>query len=785
MKKLLSICLLASLFFSFTSSTKSVKVTGKVIDQTTQSPLGYATITFINSKTKNIVAGETTDESGIFKLKIPTGKYNIKIEFLSFKSYVLENKEITKDFDMQVIELAPNVEQLAGIEVVGERSTVEYKLDKKVFNVGKDIISKGGNVTDILDNVPSVSVDAGGSISLRGNANVRILINGKPSVLSANGGLEQLPADLVSKVEVITNPSARYEASGTAGIINVVLKKNKLGGLGGSLQLTSGYPANHRTNLNMNFKTEKFNLFTNIGYRYSNYFGERTRHQIVNGNGLTKILNQTEDLKRNDDHFNFYVGGDYYFNEKNTLTVSYYKNIIKNTDELDLKYSYSNSVGEIDSVITQFENYYEPQNFNQLEIDYVKTFDTKGRKFTTSIVYDWWNDDENESLTLQHMIPFSEEKTKIITRDIESSKDLLIQTDFVSPLKNNGRFEAGFRGEIRRITSDYSATINDEPLPDFNNLLDYDEQIYGAYLQYGKKLKKFNYLFGLRTELSDIGIKDRNDIFNDDKKYIGFFPTAHLTYNFSEKTNLQLSYSRRINRPRFWQLNPFGGLSDTRNRFVGNPDLNPMYTDSYELGLLKRWEKITINPSIYFQHNTDFFQFLTRIDEEGNFLTFPINLSYENRGGAELSVIYNPNKWLRLSGDFNYYQFKQVGNFENVSFDTEDNNWSARINSRMKFHKGLTMQGTFRYRGKNESGQTLTKAQKSLDFGISKDLLGDKANLSLNFRNILDSRVENQTTTGENYILEAEGKRYGRRFSATFTYRFNRKKGERDRRPGS
>ncbi len=785
MKNLILFCLLASLFLSFTTTNKMVKVTGQVIDQTSQSPLGFATIAFFDAKTKDLIVGETTNEFGVFKTKVPTGKYNIKIEFLSFKSYTLENIDIQKNFDLKVIELEPDSEQLAGVEVVGERSTIEYKLDKKVFNVGKDVISKGGNVTDILDNVPSVSVDAAGGISLRGNNNVRILINGKPSVLSANGGLEQLPADMVAQIEVITNPSARYEASGTAGIINVVLKKNKQGGIGASLQLTSGYPADHRTNLNINYKTEKFNLFSNVGYRYSNIFGERTRLQSVTRNGQTSILNQTEEQKRNDDHFNFYIGGDYYFNKKNTLTVSYYKHIIENTDELDLQYSYSNPSSEIDSVITQFENYSEPQNFNQLEIDYEKTFNTKGRKFTTSIVYDWWNDDENESLTLQNMVPFSEEKINTVTRDIESSKDLLLQADFVSPLKNSGRIEAGFRGEIRRITSDYSATINEEPIYAFNNLLDYDEQIYGAYLQYGKKVKKFNYLLGLRTELSDIGISDREKKFDDDKNYIGFFPTAHFTYNFSERTNLQLSYSRRINRPRFWQLNPFGGLSDIRNRFVGNPDMNPMYTDSYELGFLKRWQNFTLNPSIYFQHNTDYFQFVTQIDEDGNFLTFPINLDQENRGGVEISAIYNPVKWLRLSGEFNYYQFKQIGEFENQSFDTEDDNWSARINSRMKFKKGLTAQGTFRYRAKNVSGPFLTKAQHSLDFAVSKDLLGDKGNLAINFRNILDSRIERQIITGENYLLESEGKRMGRRVSATFTYRFNRKKNERDRMPGS
>lgn len=784
MKKIISICVLALFISSFTYATKKVNISGKIVDQTTQSPLAYATVTVLNSATKEMVAGEATDESGVFKIKIPTGNFDIKIEYIAFKTILLQKVNITKNYDLKTVELVPDVNQLADIEVIGERSTIEYKLDKKVFNVGKDLMSNGGNVTDILDNVPSVSVDAGGTVSLRGNANVRILINGKPSVLSSNNGLESLPADLVAKVEVITNPSAKYEASGTAGIINVVLKKNKGGGLGGSIKLTTGFPANHHMNVNLNYKADKFNFFTNIGYRYSNFFGEGTQDQSILENGVTRILNQTVEQKRNDNLYNFYLGGDYYFNKKNTLTFTYYNHRLQNTDETDFNYTYSNSIGEIDSIFTQKEIYSEPQHFNQLEIDYIKTFDKKGKKFTASIIYDFWNDDENETLNQNHTMPFSEDITTIKTRDIESSTDLFVNADFETPLKNNAKFETGFRSEFRRISSEYSASINAEPLTGFGNLLNYHESILGAYIQYGQNVKKINYQLGLRSEYSIIDISDRQNNFDDLKKYINFFPTAHLTYRFTDQLNMQLSYSRRIQRPRFWQLNPFGGFSDTRNRFVGNPDLDPTYTDSYELGILKRWDKITFNPSVYFQNSKDFFQFVTRLDGNGNFLTFPVNLSHENRLGVELSASYSPAKWLHLSAEFNYYKFKQVGDFENQNFNTQDDNWSARINSRMKFKNGLSIQSTFRYYAQNQSGQTLVKAQKSLDLGVSKDLMGDKANLSFNFRNILDSRITQEIVTGENFLVELENKRIGRRISATFTYRFNRKKNERDRMHG-
>ena len=755
-------------------------LSGKVVQKSNHSALEFATVTLINTESQELITGTTTDEAGLFSLKISSGTYDIKVEFLSFKTLVFENQNISADLEMSLIELEPDLTQLEAIEVVGERSTIEYKLDKKVFNVGKDLLTKGGNAGNLLGHVPSVSVDAGGNVSLRGSTNVRILVNGKPSAMTANKGLEQLPADAVQQVEVITNPSARYQSSGTAGIINIILKKNKTGGFGGSVELTTGTPANHMANINMNYKTEKINVFSNIGYRYANFFGERERNQSFMRNDASITLIQSTEQERNDDHYNIYVGSDYYINDKNTLTMSFYHNKLVNTDRTDIDYEYAGSDGTIDSTLTQVERYREPQNFNELELNYVKIFNKKDQKFTTNIVYDFWDDDENEHISLSHTFP-TKSQTIINTRDIESSKDLLIQADFVTPLSETARVEAGVRGEIRTISSDYSASINQELLSAYNNLLDYNEQIYGAYMQYGNAIKKFNYLLGLRVEHSDIGIEDRKNSFTNDKKYTNLFPTAHFTYNFKEGFNMQLSYSRRINRPHFWQLNPFGGLSDTRNLFVGNPDVNPSYANSFELGLLKRWDKVTFNPSIYYRHNTLFFQYVTDIIDDA-VVTKPVNLDYENNYGFEISTTYSPADWLRLSTEFNYFQYDQVGDYQGVNFDTKDERWSARISSNFRFGKGLSMQGRFQFQSANQSGQSHVKSQHGLDFGISKDVLGDKGNVSLNFRNILDSQVERETVTGANYQLYSEGKRYGRRISATFTYRFNRNKNERDRR---
>ncbi|WP_298507859.1 TonB-dependent receptor [uncultured Kordia sp.] len=783
MKKIIILFVYLACLLAYGQQNKAYTVKGKVVDKTTQQVLEYATVTILDTKTNKVLEGGITNRKGNFSLDVAQGTYNIKVEFISFKSYESKNVTVNKDLNLGTINLEEDLEALGEVEIVAEKSTVELKLDKKVFNVGKDLLTQGGTVNDILDNVPSVSVDAGGGISLRGNGNVRILINGKPSALVANNGLDQIPGETIEKVEVITNPSARYEAQGTAGIINIILKKNRKGGLSGSVQLTAGDPRDFRANLNLTYKTDKINLFTNVGYRNSNFFGEETTRQVVTNSGITTGLTQFNDQDRNDNAHNIFFGGDYYINEKNTLTASYYHTLLKNTDETRLNYSYLDGNGAIDSTISRIENYKEPQNFNRLEMNYVKTFDKKGQKLEMDVQYDFWNDDEQERIRQQRTEPTTTDFTTINSDDVESSKDFLFQANFVSPLTETSRLETGIRTEIRRITSDYMVHIDDVLVPDLDNELDYNERIYGVYAQYGNKIGKFSYLLGLRVEHSDIGIDDEKRLFNDDKDYTNLFPTAHFTYQVADRTDLQLSYSRRINRPAFWQLNPFGGLTDFRNLRAGNPDLNPMYTNSFEAAFLKRWGKFSINPSVYYQHTTDFFNFVTNQTADGNFVTFPVNLDTEDRIGFELATTYNPFKWWRLSGEFNFFQYDQKGDFEGQNFDTKDEAWFTRINSRMRFKKGLSMQASFNYTGRNQNGQTLQKAQYFADFAISKDILKDKGAITLNVRNIFDSRIRDVVVTGENFRLESERKAIGRRISLTFVYRFNRKKGQRDRLP--
>lgn len=769
--RVITLLLLLLSVFSF----GQVTVKGKVADKLTQQPLEFATIIVTQPNTNTLITGTSTDTNGRFSLSVKPGIYDLKIEFVGFKPTQIKAKNLSASENIGVVFLEENSTALEEVEVRAEKSTTEYKLDKRVFNVGKDLVAKGGNATDILNNVPSVNVDLEGAVSLRGNSNVRILINGKPSVLTNNNGLEQLPAATIERVEVITNPSARYDAEGTAGILNIILKKNKVGGFSSSLQLTTGSPANHGVNYNVNYKQETFNLFANARYGIRDFkYKTSMSRRNFDTNGTTSFLNQTRDALFRRNVFNLYVGSDIYFNKNNTTTFSYFlrSNVSKRFG--DFKFDFLDAAQNLQNTIVNRESYREPQNFSRIEFNHVKTFAKKGQKLTIDVQYDFWDDDENEFIEENAT---SNTPNILRSRDIESSKDLLFQTDLKLPLAAKTHLEVGIKGEVRDIDSDYKVWDNNVLVDSLDNVLKYKERIYAAYAQYGNRKNKLQYLLGLRGEYTHTSSTDRKQQFETNKRYSNLFPTVHLTYNFNPRTNLQMSYSKRIRRPSFWQLNPFGGISDRRNVRVGNPDLNPMFTDAYDFGLLKKWKRFVLNPSVYYQHTTQLFERQVSANGQGVIITKEVNSGEEHRIGAELGMQYRAFPWWRLSGEINYFAFKQKG-----LFNVEDNAWTAKLNSRIKI-PAITIQTNLNYQGERASGQMVTQAIFSANLGVSKDFWNDKVSVTANVQNVFNSRVRKRLITGENYVINSREAIVGPQFRLNVVYRFNRKKKDRDRLP--
>lgn len=763
---------------------KEVIITGNVIDQETKEPLEYATIAFFSKKLNKNVTGGLTDIKGNFSIPVETGVYDVRIEYIGFKTQTLEDKQITKDENIGNFSLTLDIEALDAVEVIAERTTVEIRLDKKIYNVGKDLTVSGGTVTDVLDNVPSVSVDVEGNVALRGNDNVQILINGKPSGLvglNSTDALRQLPAESIEKVEVITSPSARYESEGTAGIINIILRRSKLQGFNGQVTVNAGLPESYGASGNINFRTGDLNIFNTTGYRYTNSPGEsKSLTEYYQSGNFVDEFRETERIRKG---LNTNFGVEWYITDSASLTTAFFFR------DSDNESNTTNNLFQYDSdrVLTGESTRYDPQVQDNKSATYstnfTKNFENSG-KFILEFQYENTDEDQNSDVIVENI-----NSEKVST--LEEQDRILIQSDYVLPIGENTQFEAGYRGSFKDITTDYTVQILNETSNDFeintdlSNILNFGEDIHAFYTQYGTKVNKFSFLLGLRLENTRITIDQPTSGDFKKKNYTGLFPTVNLNYELSEKENLTLSYSRRLRRPRSRFINPFPSRSSVTSIFTGNPDLDPTYSGTFDLGYLNRFGKFTLSTSLYYTHSTDVFSFISFDTGETVIVNgqevpviqrSPINLATNDRFGYEFNLTYSPNKKWRINGDFNFYKSITEGDFNEINFDAENVSWRARISNKYTLPGEIDWQTTLSYRGPNETAQSKSDGVFSSNMAFSKDLFKDKASISVRVSDLLNSNKRQSETFTDTYNTYGEYRWRQRSFNLSFTYRFNQKK---------
>jgi hypothetical protein len=668
---------------------------------------------------------------------------------------------------------------LKEVIVTAEKSEFSLKPDKKVFLIGKDILSKGGSAADVLNGIPSLTVDPGGTVRLRGNSNVIVLLNGRRSGLTLSSVLTQISASQIEKIEVITTPSARYDAGGSAGIINIVLKKNTKEGLSGQVMLAAGIPNDYNANASLNYKAGNLNLFATLGGRYSDYVGLYTSLQTT-ADGGNASWSMVRHENRHDDGRLIYVGGDYLLNPRNTFTLAFFKNATRDKDGTSLHYDYGHA--GTDSSITRNGSSREVRSYNQLESNYTRTFKKEGEKLTVDLQYDFWDSHKTWDLSTRKTFPPAAGLPPVRTASIGSSKDLALQSDMVSPLNNKSVVELGLKAEIRSVSSAFRAEQQGsnewEILDSIDNKLDYNERIGSAYVQYSSKPRRFNYVLGLRYEQTRIGISDREGVFNKVKDYGRLFPTVNLSYSQDKETILQLNYTRRINRPALWYLYPFNEVTDFNAQFAGNPDLNPSYTHVIECALLKQWSRLTFNPSVYAHSMTGPIAQYTYQNTKNVFITMPFNLDRETRFGFELSAMYGPVRWLSVNAQLNAYGFRQSGYYKGTDFGYANGSWNSRINARVKLPWELAFQARYDVQGPDNNAQSRTKPYHALALGLNKHLFRNKSTLTLDGTNVLNSRTIRSVTTGENYVLNQTSNFNAARYRLSFTYRFVKQDGQ-------
>lgn len=786
---------------------REVTITGKVLDKLSNEPLEYATIAFFSKQENKIVTGGITDPNGNFSIPVPAGTYDISIEFISFKKITLANRNLTTSQNIGTFSLEEDAQSLGEVEVIAERTTVEMKLDKRVYNVGQDLTVRGGSVSDVLDNVPSVSVDVDGNVALRGNQNVTILINGKPSGLvglNSTDALRQLPADAIERVEVITAPSSRYDAEGTGGILNIILRRSKLQGMNGSITANAGTPTSYGVSGNINYRTGNFNFFNTSSYN----------HRENPGTGLTErenadgsLFNEYRDSDRTQDGFTISNGVEWYINDSSSLTASF---VWKNSDNSSLisnnTFQYNSSNDLIRRFLRETPETEDDKTF-QYAVNFDKQFGGNSQhKLTADFQYENSQEDQFSRITND-----GDPSQRIQT--LENQKRILLQADYVLPIGEASQFEAGYRGNFNVMDTDY--TLENYRNGDYvvntgltNNLI-YTEHVNAAYTQFGSKISQFSYLMGLRLEETRITVDQVTSGDYSKRNYLGLFPTLNLSYSLSDRQNVTLGYNRRISRPRSRFINPFPSQSSPTMQFTGNPDLNPSFSNTVDVGYLNTFGKLTLNTSLYYtkatktfnliQQGTGDFYFpeldLTVNENDASFPDLasqyndeveviqqtPINLASNTRVGFEFTLTYRPTSKWNLNGNFNIFQSQNRGEFNGTSFDNDNVSWFARINNKYTLPGNIDWQTRVFYQGPRADAQTKSRGMASVDLAFSKDLFNNNMSVAFNVSDLFNSRVMISETTTPLFNSYSENQWRQRSFNVSLTYRFNQQKRQQTR----
>lgn len=757
-------------------SAQNIKVTGKIIEERTKQPLAYATVAAISKDTNTTLNGVITNDDGSFELVIATNQFYLQISFIGFQTRTISDFETTgKKVELGNILLKEDAQQLDAVVVEAEVSSSQFKLDKRVFNIGKDLSSTGASALEVLNNVPSVNVDIEGAISLRGSSGVQVLINGKPSILIDEGGaLGSITADMIDRIEVITNPSAKYDAEGTSGIINIVIKKDERKGLNGAVSLNTGIPDNNSFGLSLNRRSEKFNLFTQLGLGRRVYprDSENINEDLSTG---TAILSEGEDF-RIEKFYNITLGTDYYINPNNVITLS--GNFAYEIEDQPSGITFREVSGD-DTLISQWRR--------------DETTEATNPKWQYELVYkcDFEDHEDHDLLLSATGNSFAKDLTSLFedttitgtdrdavqnTRTDYSDNTFTFKLDYTKPFSEVWNIETGAQYVINDIGNDFEVQdlINGTFETDFGltNNFEFDQKVFGVYLIGGYEKDNWGVQGGFRLEQTDLKTElvTTNQVNN--QNYTNVFPSVHTSYKVSDVLSLQAGYSARINRPGMWELNPFFNIRNNFNIREGNPALMPEFTDSYELTSIFDIGKTSLNLGIYHRYTTDVIERVSVFENNVN-TSRPENIGTNSTLGIEFNTKYSPKKWVTFNIDFNYNQFTRRGAFQSNNFDFNGDQWSSKLMAKFKLPADIDLEAVGNHRSRVKIVQGLRSANTFLDIGVRKKILNDKGVLNLSIRDVF------QTRFFENFITQGNSEAYsfslrGRFVTIGFSYGFGK-----------
>lgn len=801
MKRLLFLCLIllstsvkAHSKDPDTNTDKTGTISGTVLDANLKQPLPYVNVLIKNQEGEIITGGITLDD-GTFEIeKIAEGNIVVSIQYIGYKTHK-NNITIGKNnykVDLGNIFLEEDAESLDEVTVIAEVSTIQQKVDRKIINIGKDLAALG-TASELMTAVPSVSVDTQtGDISLRGNQNVRVMVDGKFTNIPTAQLLRQLPSTSIKQIELITNPSAKYNPEGMSGIINIVLHKNTMVGFNGNTNVGLRYQkeAKFNSSMDMNYRNGKVNIYGSYGNSIA---------KNVNNGRLSQIENNSfqaiELLNNNKSHL-FKVGVDYYLNNKNTISIFTNQNTFEAKDLSSSDYIFN---GNMTNNQFQVTNGFNENNSSQYNFDYKLDFDKEGHNIELEIDHNIFDN----SIDTDNILNGAATRPSFVEFTETDRNRTTINLDYVNPLSDKAKLEIGLQARLfeNEITYESDARVrnqNGDYIPTLTNF-DYERNIFSAYASFNKKLDKWTYQLGLRAESVNVDANaNETDLSTSletvipfENDYFQLYPSAFFTYSPSEKNSYQLSYSRRVDRPGIGQVNPIPQWNTPLISDFGNQELEPQFTNSLEINYTRNLKKGSITGGVFYrviENEINRAVFVDRSDLTSNrvILTFD-NFGSTNAYGIELSSNYRPTKWWSFNASFDLYSQTQKGIAERIdptlvnptendiiaeTVQVDNLIWNFRIFNNFKASKKLTFTAFAMYRGKNTGLNFEMDPMYFVNLGVRYSFLeNNKATFSLNFNDVLDTQ-KIQIVSERPYLQTAEFIPEFRTISANLSYRF-------------
>lgn len=813
MKKKMSIVLAGMLLCfapdMFANETDG-KIKGIVMDGELGGPLEFVTVQVKAKGSDKIVQGSVTGSDGNYTIGgLKKGEYVVTFSYIGYEEV---SKNISISSDNQILSLGEltleeDANQLGEVEVVAKRPQMRFEIDRKVFDATQDIAAEGGSASDLLSNIPSVEVDNEGSVSLRGNSSVTIWINGKASGLTADNQadiLDMMPAGDIKQVEVITNPSARYSPEGTAGIINIILKDDRKPGYYGSVKVGADTDGGYQASGNINYSSSKVDAYANLNYRNREFKGGGITSRLNTTDN--SFLDQTNDSKRQHNNWFGRFGATWHITKSDDLAFNVTGMTGGGDNSENIHYNSIDSQKNTIYTSDRITNGDSDMKMYNLELNYVHKFSENSNIDLMVSNNQWRRDGMNIFRQSTVYTDPSQTANPLYQTQENEIKDKTweVQADYTNKISDMARIEAGYKGTFQRNASPvdtYTGTTAEDIRQDeslYNRFL-YNQDVHALYMTYGGKWNKLSYQAGLRGEYWRVDTRslDFDQEFNGkasetfEKDYFKLFPSAFISYALPKNNELQVNYTRRLRRPWGGQLNSFRNISDASNISFGNPELTPEYSHSFELNYIKSWESgHTLSLSGYYRSTDDVIQRIRFLNTEDNVMyTTSENVAKSQASGLEIVGKDKLFKILDLTTTVNLYYSKldgfsylPQGAETPVIGDTDESfAWNVRMIANFSLPLGVSLQGTGNYNSKQLMAQGHREPNYSVDLGLRKSFLSDKLTLSINARDLLDSRKFRTVTAGDGFWQDSENWRGGRRVGFTLTYNFGNMNKKKDK----